>query len=169
MTDHLQFQKNGQANKPVCFFGERNHSLIVSHLPAHWPCVHALKSNVGTHNFRLNCKYKRPRSHWGLSVSQHQHYRDSAGMQLVMRLIPGPLTEHSSSTQVLYLLLKSALLLPNGDHSAPTVLQSPLLLHTCHAIFHIRLGGIPLHAPVALPTLYLQFIEGSLVAIFLLY
>lgn len=74
MTDHLQFQQSsGLANKHVNIFWQGNHSLIVSHPPAHWPCVHALKSNVGTHNVRLNCKYKRTRSHGGLGVSQHRH------------------------------------------------------------------------------------------------
>lgn len=81
---------------------------------------------------------------------------NSIGMQLEMKLIPGILIEHSSSTQVLYLLLKSVLLLPNRDHSTPTALQLPMLLHTCQAIFHIWLGGIPVHAPVALPTLPLS-------------
>lgn len=38
-------------------------SVNVSHLPAHWPRVHALKSNVGTHTIGLNYRHKRTHSH----------------------------------------------------------------------------------------------------------
>lgn len=121
---------NGLANKHVNIFWQGNHSLIVSHPPAHWPCTEEqcwdpqrqvkLQIQENTFTWRTQCVPTPP-------------LMNSIGMQLEMKLIPGILIAHRSSTQVSYLRLKSVLLLPSRDHSTPTALQLPMLLHTCQS------------------------------------
>lgn len=35
---------------------------ILSHLPAHWFCVHALKKNVGSHTLRFNLQGRKKKN-----------------------------------------------------------------------------------------------------------
>lgn len=103
----------GSGNNTRLFFLEKDLTHIVSHLPAHWLRVHALKNNVGSHSFRLIYKYKRTDSHCELSVS---NARVTNAAKVASKLISNSvevfhsfLTEHGFSSLVLCFPLEMVL------------------------------------------------------------